>query len=373
MKEEYKFLQTYELFLKLIYFKLLQENLNNEIIGFTDKTGEEESVYYTVTDIQRSEKGSSFISEDPIRDGMNWYGYAGCNPMVYTDPTGLAPYINGIYDGPYNPDYNPGVPVEGPKTNPNGMPQNQSPNIMRQGGNYQDFWNSFSNGFTNTLNLLVNLDFGTDFGSKAWDSFSSGHILQGVLYEIYGTIEAGVDLGVAYFGAGTLGAGFDSVGTLFTTGSTTAAAVSFEYSLNNNFGIVKSSLKNGWNIFTSNIKNFGQQISQNFSNIKSGIGLTTKALTPYKEWPNDGGFLGGYSKNETANPGMIFSRIGELNGSYVAPKGTSLSQRGLPSSYANQAETLWKVEKTFNYEGGGLPPLGKMQPVVEYNTNCLIQ
>ena len=77
----------------------------------------------------RSEDGSAFISEDPARDGSNWYGYAGQNPMVYVDPTGLAPYINGVYDGPYNPDYNPGVPVEGPKTNPNGMPQNQTPNI----------------------------------------------------------------------------------------------------------------------------------------------------------------------------------------------------------------------------------------------------
>ena len=47
----------------------------------------------------RSEDGSAFISEDPARDGANWYGYAGCNPMVYTDQTGLAPYINGIYVG----------------------------------------------------------------------------------------------------------------------------------------------------------------------------------------------------------------------------------------------------------------------------------
>lgn len=29
----------------------------------------------------RSEDGSVFISEDPIRDGANWYGYAGQNPM----------------------------------------------------------------------------------------------------------------------------------------------------------------------------------------------------------------------------------------------------------------------------------------------------
>ena len=29
----------------------------------------------------RNEDGSAFISEDPARDGMNWYGYAGQNPM----------------------------------------------------------------------------------------------------------------------------------------------------------------------------------------------------------------------------------------------------------------------------------------------------
>ena len=43
MKEEYYLLQTYEIFLKLIYLKLLQENLNNEIIGFTDCENNEET------------------------------------------------------------------------------------------------------------------------------------------------------------------------------------------------------------------------------------------------------------------------------------------------------------------------------------------
>jgi hypothetical protein len=37
----------------------------------------------------RSEDGSTFISEDPARDGSNWYGYCGNNPMTFTDPTGL--------------------------------------------------------------------------------------------------------------------------------------------------------------------------------------------------------------------------------------------------------------------------------------------
>jgi RHS repeat-associated protein len=38
----------------------------------------------------RNEDGSSFISEDPARDGSNWYGYCGNNPINSTDPTGLS-------------------------------------------------------------------------------------------------------------------------------------------------------------------------------------------------------------------------------------------------------------------------------------------
>lgn len=31
-----------------------------------------------------------FISEDPVKDGLNWYAYCSNNPLVFTDPTGLA-------------------------------------------------------------------------------------------------------------------------------------------------------------------------------------------------------------------------------------------------------------------------------------------
>ena len=160
--------------------------LNNEIIGFTDKLGEEESVYYTVTDIQgsitevydgssklvwksgytafgelagevvdlidfdgmytgcdydaetgltyhwnrwRSEDGSAFISEDPIRDGMNWYGYAGQNPMVYVDRIGLFAY--GA-DGQQHSTNTNQTATESAET-PSAIPQNQSPNITGQG------------------------------------------------------------------------------------------------------------------------------------------------------------------------------------------------------------------------------------------------
>ena len=32
-----------------------------------------------------------FITEDPIRDGLNWYVYCGNNPVMFVDPLGLAP------------------------------------------------------------------------------------------------------------------------------------------------------------------------------------------------------------------------------------------------------------------------------------------
>ncbi len=32
-----------------------------------------------------------FITEDPIKDGLNWYAYAGNNPVMFVDPSGLAP------------------------------------------------------------------------------------------------------------------------------------------------------------------------------------------------------------------------------------------------------------------------------------------
>lgn len=47
------------------------------------------------------------------------------------DPTGLAPYINGIYDGDYNPDYTPEAPEMGPPPNSNGMPEGVSPNLSQ--------------------------------------------------------------------------------------------------------------------------------------------------------------------------------------------------------------------------------------------------
>ena len=54
--------------------------------------------------------------------------------------------------------------------------------------------------------------------------------------------------------------------------------------------------------------------------------------------------------------GQVFSRIGPLNGTYVSPPGTSLTQRGLPSSYPYTNESLWEVVQPFPYKGGIAAP-----------------
>ena len=58
---------------------------------------------YYDSDIRR------FITEDPIKDGLNWYSYAGNNPVMMCDPSGLFDYNTKLT---YNPnDYSNDIKV----------------------------------------------------------------------------------------------------------------------------------------------------------------------------------------------------------------------------------------------------------------------
>ena len=67
---------------------------------------------------------SEFISEDPIRDGLNWYGYAGQNPTNYIDRNGLKKDKSGGSKGNKN---NQAAPDEDPHITGPGSQDKQAP------------------------------------------------------------------------------------------------------------------------------------------------------------------------------------------------------------------------------------------------------
>jgi RHS repeat-associated protein len=61
---------------------------------FTDKEKDQSGLYYFGARYYDPEVGR-FISVDPAGSGVNWYTYCACNPVLYTDPTGLYEILDG--------------------------------------------------------------------------------------------------------------------------------------------------------------------------------------------------------------------------------------------------------------------------------------
>ena len=66
--------------------------INNPIRYAGEYTDEETGLIYLRARYYDPSVGR-FISEDPIRDGMNWYAYCGNSPVMMVDPLGLDHYI----------------------------------------------------------------------------------------------------------------------------------------------------------------------------------------------------------------------------------------------------------------------------------------
>ena len=58
-------------------------------ISYTGKEEDATGLYYFNARYYDPSIGR-FITEDPARDGINWYTYCGNNPLSYTDPSGLV-------------------------------------------------------------------------------------------------------------------------------------------------------------------------------------------------------------------------------------------------------------------------------------------
>ncbi len=73
---------------------VLSKTNSNFVLNFTGKLLDENTnLYYFNARWYDSDMGR-FITEDPIRDGGNWYVYCLNNPLTFTDPLGLYPYNN---------------------------------------------------------------------------------------------------------------------------------------------------------------------------------------------------------------------------------------------------------------------------------------
>jgi RHS repeat-associated protein len=61
----------------------------SERLKYTGKDFDEDAGLYYFNARWYDPGTGRFITEDPIRYGANWYGYANNNPLMYVDPTGL--------------------------------------------------------------------------------------------------------------------------------------------------------------------------------------------------------------------------------------------------------------------------------------------
>ena len=73
---------------------ILSKTNSNFVPNFTGKLLDEiTNLYYFNARWYDSDMGR-FITEDPVRDGMNWYVYCGNNPVRYVDPSGLSTCVD---------------------------------------------------------------------------------------------------------------------------------------------------------------------------------------------------------------------------------------------------------------------------------------
>ncbi|SEQ92836.1 RHS repeat-associated core domain-containing protein, partial [Treponema bryantii] len=220
--------------------------LNNQIIGFTDLDSDgTEYVRYTVTDIQgsvtevyddnvsllwksgytafgikageniklldfeglytgcdydaetsltyhwnrwRSEDGEFWLSEDPARDGINWYGYAGQNPISHSD-------INGLEDTLSAWQYQKDMQARAEEREKTGTGKNNTSSDIG-GPSCTPETPKVINDISEGINALFNGDRGEDYRRNANNAFQNGQYVQWFLLSVDGFIEATLDIGL---------------------------------------------------------------------------------------------------------------------------------------------------------------------------------
>ncbi|SEQ14377.1 RHS repeat-associated core domain-containing protein, partial [Treponema bryantii] len=270
----------------------------------------------------RSEDGDSWLTQDPARDGINWYGYAGQNPISHSDINGLEDTISAWQ---YQKDMEARKKERGETGN--GGDNSSSGSCGPTGPTATpNIGSELINGLNYSINGLIKLDFGADFGRDGIECISEGKIIQGMLYICYGTIEAGIDLAGAYIGATALGATISAIGTSIAEQSLIAGYVDFEIKFNSQLssfgGKVYNVFININNTITSNFGRYKTLSTTPADQVNSFLRETRGLKPPYKSGTDvsvlklkkDSKFVRVYDNQNSFNKGPWIMREKDIKG-----------------------------------------------------------
>jgi RHS repeat-associated protein len=153
---------------------------NDEFAKFTGKEMDPDTGLYYFNARWYDPTLGRFITEDPIKDGLNWYGYCANNPLRYADPIGLR--LDDDLETDLKRKDREEIELEPEKP--------KEPDVN------SDPWG---------VKKAFNLDFGLDHMNDAAWFYSQGKIVRGLLSNTAGAAEAAYDLAAAYVAAQVLG------------------------------------------------------------------------------------------------------------------------------------------------------------------------
>jgi RHS repeat-associated protein len=236
-----------------------------------------------------------FITEDPSRDGLNWYAYCYNNPLAFVDPTGLE----GVFGGR--------APLPGDKVPLVGSVNTGSKALDKALSGPFGVWNVFATAVNMPFNTAAAAEMGYNAGTKAvlgQEGFSGEGLSRDVeLLGLYALQNpgAGEAAGAALR--------FITGGGLKLTEATSAGTAAEQMST--------------------------ALVPRNFS-----------TLAPNR------GFLGGFTTEETLQPGAMIDRFGGRGGSFASPSGTPFSARALPPENALKPFEQFKVLQPMKVNAG---------------------
>ena len=276
--------------------------------------------------------------------------------MTYMDPTGLAPYVNGVYDGPYDPDHQAPEVTYGPEYKsgtPSESAHSSAPTVGTSGN--EEALRQYENKEIGLVEYWSKLDF------KSLFSDSLKELKSDVAEGINDTKDSFIDFynenGVKGIAGAVLGmlspvnVQEEEIVDPATGKLTTIQTVCpcFPFLLPGATGdSIFAAGKEGRFSFDARAGRYRDLSTGRF------------AAAADLPWPGNRGFAG--NPVDTAlRKGTIIDRFGSLEGRYAGVPGQSISARGMALGSEGMAYTRLEVLKPLTVPGGtaaGVPAFG---------------